>query len=1096
MIIRAEGPGGVEIINATGAPGTLLVANISSVSSINGAAYPPTAAVGANLVVSTLSAANYVATQQVIFDPSTFIINLAEGEMQIHAYDKVEILAEGRNAGTLVVANISSVSSINGAAYPPTAGVPTQIAQAGASVVCNIVGGIEIYTSTNVDLNLYSGLGIYLTATPDGEIVLQKSAAGGSSQLYIDGVGNVNLRAGTAPGINLTYTTGEITLNNKLNVDTTGEILTFPQVAGSNVGQIEGISTINGAAFPPTAVVGANLIVSTLTAAVSVSTPALFVSSVNGAIYPPPSGSSSNGEFSTLVVSSFMSAVDVSALSSLTIGAIGTPQSAELYTRSAVSADLVVSLGVNGASPGNLLIRDTTGAGPAIVDVAQLEHLSSIYTDSTLYLKSFIAGNKAVLDVAALNNVSSVNGAAYPPPAGSVPADLIVSTLVAAVSVSTPALFVSSINGVVPGGSVVGSTIANAGSYIAIDATGAININTPLPGGVGTGINGLVNGSINLASENGAISFIRNADGTEISMDVNGHININASGGNTILLDSNGYITLTGGAPGSVNIVNLSTINSKDINNPIVSTLTANTSVSTQSLFVSSINDAVYPPAALGAPSSISYGASYVSILPDGGIVTQAVAQTYSVTSGNLLTLNSGQNGIYLTDTDQGANMKILGSIDVGATTTGFNLGSVPTSVSSIINVSSINGAVYPPPSPGGSPNGLFSTLAVSSFVTANDVIALSTLVIGDDNVSTSAYFYNRGAGSADTFLSMGKEPTTGVQGVLRVTNTYGAGAATLDVAALTSISSINNNPYNPLPSTFTSLYTSTFFTSSLNGQPINNLNFSSLSINGLGSITLERNPGNLQSAPIFFKTGSETIAQGILEVCKSYAYTDASTRPYSGLLVAAYSTLGAAQPIIAGSILLCPTPNEYVGAPITGNTAGDIIFPLSTLQGVSTINSLPVQPPVWRVGGVDTIINTTITTANVLIAVNTTASGIVARAGQKYLIMGQAQYTAGVGINTIVSWTIARSTAYPPTAANSTNLASGGGLISANIIGTTPYRLSAILTPATYASTSPFSVVDSPPAGTYWYSLWAYSSGASGVTSENVVLSVLQVSA
>jgi hypothetical protein len=125
---------------------------------------------------------------------------------------------------------------------------------------------------------------------------------------------------------------------------------------------------------------------------------------------------------------------------------------------------------------------------------------------------------------------------------------------------------------------------------------------------------------------------------------------------------------------------------------------------------------------------------------------------------------------------------------------------------------------------------------------------------------------------------------------------------------------------------------------------------------------------------------------------------------------------------------------------------------------------------------------------------VNTTASGIVATAGQRFLITGQAQYTAGVGINTVVSWTIARSTAYPPTASNSTNLASSGGLISANLVGTAGYRLSAILTPATYLSTAPFSVVDTPPAGTYWYSLWAYSSGASGVASENVVLTVLQV--
>jgi hypothetical protein len=108
---------------------------------------------------------------------------------------------------------------------------------------------------------------------------------------------------------------------------------------------------------------------------------------------------------------------------------------------------------------------------------------------------------------------------------------------------------------------------------------------------------------------------------------------------------------------------------------------------------------------------------------------------------------------------------------------------------------------------------------------------------------------------------------------------------------------------------------------------------------------------------------------------------------------------------------------------------------------------------------------------------------------------MGQGSYYAIAGVNAGVSWTIARSSALPATGANSTNLASGGGLISANLINTSPYRLAVIQTPANYSSTSAFSIVDTPPAGTWYYSLWAQSTGISGITSENVVLTVLQVS-
>jgi hypothetical protein len=66
--------------------------------------------------------------------------------------------------------------------------------------------------------------------------------------------------------------------------------------------------------------------------------------------------------------------------------------------------------------------------------------------------------------------------------------------------------------------------------------------------------------------------------------------------------------------------------------------------------------------------------------------------------------------------------------------------------------------------------------------------------------------------------------------------------------------------------------------------------------------------------------------------------------------------------------------------------------------------------------------------------------------------------------------------------------------LISANLLNTAPYRIAAVLTPSGYNSTLPVSVVDTPGAGTFYYSLWTYASLA-GISAENVVLTVLQVS-
>jgi hypothetical protein len=242
------------------------------------------------------------------------------------------------------------------------------------------------------------------------------------------------------------------------------------------------------------------------------------------------------------------------------------------------------------------------------------------------------------------------------------------------------------------------------------------------------------------------------------------------------------------------------------------------------------------------------------------------------------------------------------------------------------LTVSSVNGSSYPPPV-GGIPSDLVvSTLTASTSVTA-PLISVSTLV----NIST--------------INGASYPPAASVPPSLVVSSL----TAAVDVITFAlSADTVLANVYVCTPQIVVSTLSarvaniSTINVSSINGSKTSEPAVSTLAVNGSGFITLEDDPGTTASAPIFFKTGGETINEGILEIRKSGGYTDPSSRPYTGLAVEAFSTLGALQPIICGSLLINPTPNVAVGAPISGNSAGDIIFPMSSIVGVSTINGAP----------------------------------------------------------------------------------------------------------------------------------------------------------
>ena len=177
--------------------------------------------------------------------------------------------------GDPVLGQLIGVSTINGSPYNGSPGVPTQIAQAGASVQCTPDGGIitnasyvTINSAGNIVFNSAGDMvfndSIFID--PTGDILNFPTSTGrllGISTINgivfppPDGVGTQIAQGGgsvacsAVGGVALTTSAfHSITFNNNLNVDATGKILTFPQVAGSNVGAIVGLSTINSVAYP------------------------------------------------------------------------------------------------------------------------------------------------------------------------------------------------------------------------------------------------------------------------------------------------------------------------------------------------------------------------------------------------------------------------------------------------------------------------------------------------------------------------------------------------------------------------------------------------------------------------------------------------------------------------------------------------------------------------------------------------------------------------------------------------------------------------------------------------------------------------------
>jgi hypothetical protein len=280
--------------------------------------------------------------------------------------------------------------------------------------------------------------------------------------------------------------------------------------------------------------------------------------------------------------------------------------------------------------------------------------ISSINTSPADFLN--VSGNLIVSNfVSSLQSftddlrISSINGAAYPPPSGSVPPDLIVSTLTtnSLGYVSTPVVYTSSIVGLSSINGISYPPAVSAGSFITL-------------GGASVECTSL-----------GEINAIATA-GQNISLTSGNNLNLNSAGGVANAIFMNGGLTVD--YTGKV---------LEFAPNPGTSAIEG------QIVGLSTINGSVYPPPFTGTISSITNASSgFVEITATGGITASAVSgQLIDITTDDILVLN----GLSQVTINNGI------TVDSTGHKLTFDLGAGSAVVGELINVSTINGVAYNP---------------------------------------------------------------------------------------------------------------------------------------------------------------------------------------------------------------------------------------------------------------------------------------------------------------------------------------------------------------------------------------------------------------
>ena len=167
-------------------------------------------------------------------------------DLNIHGRDAVPLLHGAAYVNLDHVAsiagvnlNITGVNQINGAAYPPSTGAVTQITQGGGTVSVDISGAVSSTSAAAQDVTILA----------INKFLVSNDAL---TSLALNADGSVELN-NTNSGTDITLTSASDINLNGMTVNYTGYIQSFPTAGVLLVGQIENVSTINGAAYPPSA---------------------------------------------------------------------------------------------------------------------------------------------------------------------------------------------------------------------------------------------------------------------------------------------------------------------------------------------------------------------------------------------------------------------------------------------------------------------------------------------------------------------------------------------------------------------------------------------------------------------------------------------------------------------------------------------------------------------------------------------------------------------------------------------------------------------------------------------------------------------------
>ena len=569
--------------------------------------------------------------------------------------------------------------------------------------------------------------------------------------------------------------------------------------------------------------------------------------------------------------------------------------------------------------------------------------------------------------------VSSINGAPYPPPGSAgIPSTIALSTA------TINGNFTQSGTGTFNwGGNTLSPTqvVLNRATSVNNTFTTAagvfLNAGATINNGLSVASGGVSVNGVGITISNGGL-FVNNATTLNGGLTASGTANFNNQVNMTQNAAVNGAFSVGNGTTlyNGVNVVsgNLSLNQfgaivgasviaaSQNMRSPALSTI----NISTNNINVNTINNAPYPPGGGGGiPSTLN--ASTINVnggqtITNGSLI---VSGGISVVNGGLV-VNSG-NVIIQDPTQLGSSLLVSGlatlngnlntpALNTNTISTGSivaNAISTNTISSASLFISSINNAVYPPPSGGGIP----STLNASTItVNGGQTITNGGLVVSGGNVTIQnpATMNNSLTVLGQTFAVGGlvvEPPGAIFNGSIGATTTIQvAGLATLNGGVRASflstntissaslfISSINNVAYPPpagIPSTLNA--------STLNvngGQTITN---GGLTISGGGTISdggLWRYRMASIASAISFQQSAGNIDSVILDL-----KSDKTTRFYSTLLVRDSTW---PNPLPSGAAIRTYDTNDPApyGSVITSN--------VSTINiNTSTINNLPYPPP------------------------------------------------------------------------------------------------------------------------------------------------------